>query len=257
MEDPQAKEPSFHQRLSFILMETDPDPCRVHNVGCVSTIKSATNSRLLPNDTDVHGMFKFSHKLTPSKLYPSAVFSMGHRKLLIFDQSKDPDQSTTQLINSNPRKNETNVSNVHMHEEEMHEDTEEINALLYSDTEDWYDEEEAASTGCSPIENMSVDNELIEGMVQSPVALPCKRRRVEYEMDTALEDTASSTNCNSSTKESGKKAKCERMQETVGVLRRIIPDGKGKDAASVLDEAIEYLKSLRLKVKGLEVTALK
>uniref|UniRef100_A0A2P2QQZ6 BHLH domain-containing protein n=1 Tax=Rhizophora mucronata TaxID=61149 RepID=A0A2P2QQZ6_RHIMU len=52
-----------------------------------------------------------------------------------------------------------------------------------------------------------------------------------------------------------KRMRKERIVETVSVLRNIIPDGKGKDAIVVLDEAIKHLKSLKHNVEALGLDA--
>ncbi|CAL9066303.1 transcription factor SAC51 [Musa acuminata AAA Group] len=159
--------------------------------------------------------------------------------------------------------------------EVMHEDPEEIDALLYSDSDDDHDDEEA-NTCHSPVGAM----EKSSSEVTSSMHL-AKRRRVDVdEFDSSLMDTASSAAFHhpdipidhSNKEEDGvaesssvkggdhdknagdKQHKKARIRETVGILRRIIPGGKGKDAATILDEAILYLKSLELKAKSLDVT---
>ncbi|KAH9321582.1 hypothetical protein KI387_016221 [Taxus chinensis] len=49
-----------------------------------------------------------------------------------------------------------------------------------------------------------------------------------------------------------KKSRKEKIKTTVKVLRSMIPGGNGMDTAIVLDEAIQYVKVLQLKVKRLE-----
>lgn len=136
------------------------------------------------------------------------------------------------------------------------EDSDEIDALLYSDSE------EDASTGHSPTEE-----------VASSLAVTGKRKRID-ESNLSMVDTASSCGAyyqsmvcgyaeeaDESSCEGGegqceeedevgenKRVKRERMQETVELLRRIIPGSHGKDAAAVIDDAISYLESLRLQV---------
>ncbi|KAL5992627.1 hypothetical protein ACLOJK_013546 [Asimina triloba] len=149
---------------------------------------------------------------------------------------------------------------------EMHEDTEEINALLYSDEED-----EETSTGHSPSEMTGYEKEEAKysAEVASCALTPSKRRRLERECDPCLLDTASSgrarhheddaeLSCVKRSIQGGKqvrppskRVRRERIREAVGILRSIIPGGKGKDATVVLDEAISYLKSLRLKARAL------
>ncbi|XP_020593237.1 transcription factor bHLH143-like [Phalaenopsis equestris] len=162
----------------------------------------------------------------------------------------------------------TNASNSHISEEnKVHEDTEEIDALLYSDSEHIYDDEES-STGHSPLDMEKED-------IASSY-LPAKRRRVDStEIDTLLMDTASSAvalsphfiledgsndlgfnGCIGDGKDKtgqGSRSRCNKrdsIHATVSMLRRIIPGGKGKDTVSVLDEAIQYLKSLQLQAKA-------
>ncbi|WOL11549.1 transcription factor bHLH144-like [Canna indica] len=131
----------------------------------------------------------------------------------------------------------------------MHEDTEEINALLYSDSDDKYCEEEA-STGHSPIEPMVGTSTEVAASSVLPAA---KRKRIdvdEHEPNASLLDTASSAGSlsyyhaiDSKTKSTDgkssyvrgedqdrKRIKRERILETIGVLRRIIDprwEGKG------------------------------
>lgn len=172
-------------------------------------------------------------------------------------------------------------------ESEMHEDTEELNALLYSDEDEdsdyTEDDDEVTSTGHSP-STMTVHDKQnwFEGRDEE-VASSCgvtKKRKlfdggyddVPSVMDTAssmklnrsveLEDDAeSSCACNRSSGSreldflsSNKKIKKEKIRETVSILQNIIPGVTGKDAMVVLDEAIHYLKSLKLKARafGLE-----
>ncbi|KAK1278694.1 Transcription factor SAC51 [Acorus gramineus] len=167
-----------------------------------------------------------------------------------------------------------------VNESEMHEDTEEIDALLYSDDE--YDDldEDVTSTGHSPSDMTGFEckrpAESMEEVASSSV--PTKRRRLEKEeeLDASLRDSASSlrtyfdevepshgrggnrgrqedeaSSNNHNNNKRSKNMKREKIQETVGVLRRLIPGGKGKDAALILDEAVQYLRSLKLKAKAL------
>ncbi|XP_058087946.1 transcription factor bHLH143 [Magnolia sinica] len=151
---------------------------------------------------------------------------------------------------------------------EMHENTEEIDALLYSDEDD-----EETSTGHSPSKMTGYVGK--EGAKEDSAGVascsltPIKRRRLEGVCDRSLEDTASSgktwqheedaeSSCIKGMIQGGrdgpsasKRLRRERIREAVGVLRSIIPGGKGKDATAVLDEAIRYLRSLRLKAKAL------
>lgn len=171
-------------------------------------------------------------------------------------------------------------------ESEMHEDTEELNALLYSDEEE--DEfgcecgcEEEVSTGHSPSKKttrlMQEDNASAEEVASSGGSHHLKRKRSpdgEWNM-SALMDTASSgkpnrsweceddaeSSCGESSSDGGDSSSCsspvkkrlnkDKIRETVKILQSILPCGEGKDAMYVLDEAIQYLKSLKLKAQSL------
>ncbi|XP_058221298.1 transcription factor bHLH143-like [Rhododendron vialii] len=173
--------------------------------------------------------------------------------------------------------------------EMYHEDTEEINALLYSDDDEYDDDgvssedDEVASTGHSPC-GMTDDGkqELLEESEEVASSKgPTKRRKlfdggceVEPLMDTAtsvkskicfdLEDDAESSCANSKNKGLGKfgslsgnkRSRKDKIRETVDILQSIIPGGEGKDAIRILDEAIDYLRSLKYKAKALGVDTL-
>ncbi|XP_020678952.2 transcription factor bHLH145 [Dendrobium catenatum] len=212
-----------------------------------------------------------------SSLYPSLNPVIGSseqeaitqtKRFLIFDHSRDQTSLVFSSVASPfegfnlplPASNTTyaDASNCHaIEEEEMQEDSEEIDALLYSDSECMEDEE--TSTGHSPFD-------IAEEDITSS-HFPAKRRRVDSsELDASLIDTASSaiaphSHCTLEEDDFGpssapkgtfrsKRDKQERIQRTVSVLRRIIPGGKGKNTAAVLDEAIQYLKSLKLRAKS-------
>ncbi|CAL9185276.1 transcription factor bHLH143-like [Musa acuminata AAA Group] len=153
--------------------------------------------------------------------------------------------------------------------EEVHEDSEEIDALLYSDSDDDDSrEEEDASTGHSPFGPMTGSSSEVASSI-----FPVKRKRLdEDEPDALLLDTATSgghhgdnsdldfnkhrieggdSSCVRGEDQDRKRLKRERILEIVSALRRIIPGGEGKDAATVIDEAICYVKSLKLKAKDL------
>ncbi|XWS21431.1 hypothetical protein CRYUN_Cryun30bG0054300 [Craigia yunnanensis] len=167
---------------------------------------------------------------------------------------------------------------------EMREDTEELDALLYSDDDsDYTEDEEVTSTGHSP-SIMTAHDEQFEGgseEVASSTGLTKKRKLLDgcndyvpLPMDTVssanpngcskYEDDADSSCANSQNLWSGdmdsssgnKRMRKDKIHETLSVLRSIIPGGVGKDAIVVLDEAIDYLKSLKLKAKTLGLNTL-
>ncbi|KAM7259283.1 hypothetical protein ACFE04_015024 [Oxalis oulophora] len=156
---------------------------------------------------------------------------------------------------------------------EMHEDTEELNALLYSADDSDYtedDEDEVTSTGHSPSTMTAHDQQNgFEDVASS--GGPIKKRKKPYNELPSLVDTASSIRLNrtvpceddaescaidnnkqclaySSGADNMKKRK---IRETVSVLQQLLPVGKGEDVISVLDEAISYLKSLKHNAEAL------
>ncbi|KAG4147456.1 hypothetical protein ERO13_D05G224000v2, partial [Gossypium hirsutum] len=143
---------------------------------------------------------------------------------------------------------------------EMHEDTEELNALLYSDDDSEYSEdEEVTSTGHSP-STMTAQDEQFEGgseEVDSSTRLIKKRKLLDgsYGCLPLLMDTANSGNFNryseyeddadsscakgqnpgsgdTDSSSSYKRMRKDKIRETVTVLRSIIPGGEGKDAVA-------------------------
>lgn len=169
-------------------------------------------------------------------------------------------------------------------ESEMREDTEELNALLYSDDNDYSEDDEETSTGHSPSTMTAHDlpecfDERGEGVASS--AGPIKRHKLldgSYDApefkDTAtsakaytcsdLEDDAQSSCGNGLEQDSGapgspsrkKRLRKDKIRETINILQEIIPGGKGKDSMVVIDEAIHYLRSLKVKVKSLGLDSL-
>ncbi|XP_061362354.1 transcription factor bHLH143-like [Gastrolobium bilobum] len=164
-------------------------------------------------------------------------------------------------------------------ESEMHEDTEEINALLYSDSDGYSTEDdEVTSTGHSPSIMTTHDNqEPLKGTAEEVASSAGKTKKRKlfdgaYDDDTHLMDTASSLNlsrpfdmggddaesrCSSGNYSQGyKKMRKEKIHDVLSILQCIVPGGKGKDAIELLDEAIRCLKSLKLKARALGLDAL-
>lgn len=229
---------------------------------------------------------------------PRATHEIAEKKFLVFDQSND---RTTLIYSSTPTqfnlpkpqltfdiKKEKSV--IEKHDDyrypnpnldygnnvasEMHEDTEELKALLYSDDDDdeidYYEDEEEQSTGHSPILMNGFDrhekrNENSEQVASNTGC--CKRRKLD-----SLEDTASSgVNCSGegefsscgndssvgNVESGGKRARKEKVRETINILENLIPGGKnGKNAMVILDEAIDYLRVLKVKAKALGLVSL-
>ncbi|KAL0336839.1 UNVERIFIED_CONTAM: Transcription factor [Sesamum calycinum] len=164
-------------------------------------------------------------------------------------------------------------------EDEMHEDTEELDALLCSDNDsDFSENDEETSTGHSP--STMTDNgiqDLVEetGEEVDSFLGPTKRQKLldggynapskrKTSAHYAFEDDAESScgNGNKQLKEelgssSGcKRSRKEKIRETISILQSIIPSGNGKDAIVVIDEAIHYLRSLKVKAKALGLDSL-
>ncbi|KAK9080835.1 hypothetical protein SSX86_000593 [Deinandra increscens subsp. villosa] len=147
-------------------------------------------------------------------------------------------------------------------ESEMREDTEELNALLYSDDDTDYDDEKSTGQSPSSMVGCREQKRKLESGEEEEVASsggPLKRRK------NALADTASSgksgINCsgNGMFEEeydgftySNKQLRIEKMKETINLLQNLIPgDSNGKNAIMVIDEAIHYLRNLKVKAKAL------
>ncbi|GAA0144065.1 hypothetical protein LIER_04601 [Lithospermum erythrorhizon] len=173
-------------------------------------------------------------------------------------------------------------------ESDIHEDTEELNALLYSD-DDYLEDKEETSTGHSPSimaahrVQCSFDT---EGEDVASCAGTTKRRKLLHGgyrspaiMEAELVDTASSFKCTSRSDSDGDAESCwgnsgcqfskglesfsgkersrkENIRDAIHILEKVIPDGEGKDTMDIIDEAISYLKSLKAKAKDLGFDAL-
>lgn len=171
---------------------------------------------------------------------------------------------------------------------EMHEDTEELDALLYSDDDDDNhnaEDDEVTSTGHSPSTMTGCDKqESFEecGEEVASSSWPIKRQKLfngDYKVPSLM-DTASSmktsrcsewdddakSSCadgqNQVLDESGlltgnKRSRIEKICETVSILQGIIPGGtEAKDAIGVFDQAICYLRSLKDNAKALGLDSL-
>ncbi|CAL0319310.1 unnamed protein product [Lupinus luteus] len=171
-------------------------------------------------------------------------------------------------------------------ENEMHEDTEEINALLYSDSDVYSseDDDEVTSTGHSPSTMTTHDNneafkKTTEGVGSSAGKTKKRKLSDSYHDDIQLMDTANSMNQNklfamgndaesrcSGGKDEGpdemeslsdnKKMRKEKIRDVLSILQSMIPGGKDKDPLMLLGDAIHCLKSLKLKATALGLNTL-
>lgn len=174
---------------------------------------------------------------------------------------------------------DSNENHINDEESELHEDTEEINALLYSDEDvDYYsDDDEVASTGCSPLATkrpyvMQSQFENTKEEVASSDR-PKKRQKLNddgFERSSPITSAISvrlneSCDCTSDAESKYSTSQVYSAKQTTGeensmmgdiqfkkdkirgslrVLENMVPGAKGKEPLSVIDGTIEYLKSL-------------
>ncbi|KAL4279319.1 hypothetical protein GQ457_03G004390 [Hibiscus cannabinus] len=160
-------------------------------------------------------------------------------------------------------------------ESEMHEDTEELNALLYSDDDyaddDGDDDDEVTSTAHSPIgvKRNHEDQDHVYDVTEQVASSngPSKRQKLlndgnkqpimadqgshEYDSD-ADSSYAIGQNHGEETLHDEQSIK-DKIRTTLKILESMIPGAKGKNPLLVLDESIDYLKSLKLEAETLEV----
>ncbi|KAK7412160.1 hypothetical protein VNO78_03609 [Psophocarpus tetragonolobus] len=171
----------------------------------------------------------------------------------------------------------TGKDHINNEESEMHEDTEEINALLYSDDSVDDDDDEVTSTGHSPLvtKRTYVMQEQFADMKEEVASStwPNKRQKLidggfnrlpqlvdcasyerlndtcEYVSDAeskysscdAVYDTRQN---NDNSLAADIQLKRDKIRQLLRVLENFIPGAKGKHPLLVIDGTIEYLKSL-------------
>ncbi|KAK1402361.1 BHLH domain-containing protein [Heracleum sosnowskyi] len=170
-------------------------------------------------------------------------------------------------------------------ESEFREDSEELNALLYSDDEYDYNygeedcDEEVTSKDRSPskVEEILYNDEQVGAIIEEVATSDgsTKRQRLldgGYKKSLVVEhansgendrfreynnDMESSSACPSamgnvmSSSLGVKRSRKDKFHETLSIIEKIIPGLKSKEPTLIIDEAINYLKSLKLKVKDL------
>ncbi|CAH9078374.1 unnamed protein product [Cuscuta europaea] len=240
------------------------------------------NNRLFNSLPCFHPLLKYvSEENYPvtTDLKPETVPERSQRKFLVFDQSGDqmrlvyspsPNESSPENWVQNPSTayNQTRFLvdecvEENNEESEMQEDTEELNALLYSDNDsDYSEDEEVTSTGNSKPEVASSDEEHTKRrkLLEASYAVPWTVESAMSENPfgcSGLEDDAESSCRNMHGHVSGmKRSRKEKIRETLHVLQKIIPGGKGKGAMDVIDGTICYLKGLKVEAKSLRLDAL-
>lgn len=194
---------------------------------------------------------------------------------------------TEQIIPTDPKiQGACDDNQIVVEESEFHEDSEEINALLYSDDDyDYNDDEEdvdgeVTSTDRSPskidesLHNYEQVGDMIEEVATSDGST--KRQRLldgGYKKSLVVELANSGGNDRSRDYNNDMESSCaclgakgnvmssnlgtkrprnDKIHETLTILENIIPGGlKSKEPTLIIDEAINYLKSLKLKAKAL------
>ncbi|XP_062215433.1 transcription factor bHLH144-like [Phragmites australis] len=276
-----------------------------------------TNSVALPTYLNNHSyicsgvaapvpFFTASVADTPSFPMPSrfvTTLAPGKRSLVFYQKEKHTpitapllSKGTLDPVPELQGSNETNVTDVGAEDTEgIHENTDEINALLDSDSDEGWEKvhELGRARRQSPAENDTLSVESVASAGASAgAARPAKKRKLSSGTNRSVVDTASSARPDHSFEQKllandcdaqsccigevesnhkfalreGEAAKDdspddrerrrERIQETVAALRKIVPGGIAKDATAVLDEAICYLQYLKLKVKTLGAVSL-
>lgn len=167
---------------------------------------------------------------------------------------------------------------------EVHEDTEELNALLCSDT-DFAEDDEETSTGHSPstmTDNHALDiveesgeevdsfteptkrqklhdggyNIISNSQIASPLKTLASASSLDYDAQSSCGDGNEHCKVKPIATSGGKRSKKEKIRETLSILQSVIPTAEGKDAIDVIDEAIHYLRSLKAKAKALGLDTL-
>lgn len=253
-------------------------PGKLPDLKCMSALLETRQHVCLPSLKEVRS-FEFLGSSDPrppsSRTEPrnEARFSAQSPKgFLVFDRSGDqtrmifnylcpsvPNPENQTANNERPYKESYDTNG----ESEMHEDTEEINALLDSedDESDGSDDDDEVTSTCrspTPTKRVHEKDEPIEGVASSDG--PNKRQKKldgshhEYDNDGGDDDddVKSSYDDGPSGFEGSKKDKIRRI---LRILESIIPGVKGKDPLLVIDEAIDYLSVAKIKAETLGVSS--
>lgn len=127
----------------------------------------------------------------------------------------------------------------------LKEDSADIDALLSleeDDEEEEYEDEEEVSTART---NTNYGNDSPEPCSRY-VSKPSRKIRVSSSSSIQKSSSSSGSSCNSERKRM-------KMKKMVKVLRGIVPGGNQMNTVAVLDEAVRYLKSLKVEVQKLGV----
>ncbi|XP_073309637.1 transcription factor SAC51-like [Primulina huaijiensis] len=233
----------------------------------------------------------FDQSGNKTRLFFSSPFS--HQNQIV--ASKIPacangshEKSAAQVVEHflvNPREEKWDENQLTDGEDEMLEDSEEIDALLYSDGEEEYEDDddddggendEVTSTGHTPYITQDVHGkdklfEKLDEEVASSDDLPKRRKLLDggfkqpslvgtestMKLDSSYgyEDDEESSNAGmrncSDDIYSSKREKKIKVREALKILESIIPGVKSKDPLFIIDKAITHLKLMKLEAESL------
>ncbi|CAA0831019.1 Transcription factor bHLH143 [Striga hermonthica] len=142
-------------------------------------------------------------------------------------------------------------------EHDFPEDTEEIDALFFSDSDDYDnedDDDEVASTGHTPSVDVEgyYDDKLVEEPIEQVVDSNDTHKRQKL-LDSTFKKSPWTGHGNLCGYEidSVKREKKVKIRQALRILESIIPGSEEKDPLSVIDKAIVYLKSMRTEAETL------
>lgn len=206
--------------------------------------------------------------LRDSQCGPVGASLAPQRRFLIFDRSENQTRLFFSPPSFSPRgqilASKTPASGIGSFEEkwdENHlsdgegEDSDEINALLYSDSDDDDENDEVSSTGHSPPsglqEGYDRDKSVDEARKRQRLGNgKYKKSSLERGMDggdysCSYEDDVESR-CGG-----GGGSKKARIRKALRMLESIIPGLEDKDPVSIIDGAVAYLKSMKTEAQSL------
>ncbi|XP_010482304.1 PREDICTED: transcription factor bHLH145-like [Camelina sativa] len=228
-------------------------------------------------------------KQMPLKLdgvIPKAEGQCSQKRFLVFDQSGG---QTTLLLTSDIRKSfealkqpacpdmkeELKITNKDLFvcqgmqgnsEPDLKEDTEELNALLYSEDEsDYCSEEDEVTSPSTVVSSAHRDQEETFNVESYGQTFQAKKRKMlkssapflETSSEKTLDNESSCGSCDNKgisflkrSKPSIKKIGEEKIFETVSLLRSIVPGEEMVDPILVIDRAIDFLKSLKMEAEN-------
>ncbi|KAL3620971.1 hypothetical protein CASFOL_035883 [Castilleja foliolosa] len=186
-----------------------------------------------------------------TRLFFRPSFSLQNQVIASSDKLNVASRMDEQFLSNPLTEEKWDENDLNDGESEMLEDSEEIDALLYSDSDDddEYDDEEndeVTSTMHAPFvieEGSPKRQRLLDGGYN-------KSSLVSFECPS---DRAGSCNYNGiDSSEIDKKVK---IRETLKILESIIPGSRSnKDPVSVIEKAIGYLESMRIEATALGLT---